>query len=88
MADDPLAVGTKFAKQTMLQDATAFLAGLTSEAVPDDVFKILLSSSWRLIELLDNSKGMSGVFTAPDVFHDGAAYDLGVYLIGGGWSWV
>lgn len=37
-ADDPTQVGTPLNKATLLQDATAALYGLTSSAVPDDVF--------------------------------------------------
>lgn len=37
MADNPLHEGTPLSKETLLQDATAALFGLTNTAVPDDV---------------------------------------------------
>ena len=45
-----------------------------------------LTPSWKLIDTIDNTVGYSGTWTAPDVFGDGSAYDLGVYMIGGGQS--
>lgn len=45
-----------------------------------------LTPSWKLIDTIDNTVGYSGTWTAPDVFGDGSAYDLGVYMIGGGAS--
>ena len=42
-ADEPTAEGTPLNKQTLLQDATAALFGLTPEAVPDDVFNTINS---------------------------------------------
>ena len=41
MADNPSVVGTPWAVETVLQQATAALFGLGSDAVPDDVLKIL-----------------------------------------------
>lgn len=40
-ADDPTQEGTPLNKATLLKDATALLFGLTTEAVPDDVFALL-----------------------------------------------
>lgn len=45
-----------------------------------------LTPSWKLIDTIDNTVGYSGTWTAPDVFGDGSAYDLGAYMIGGGGS--
>lgn len=45
-----------------------------------------LNPSWKLIAKIDNTVGYSGEWEAPDVFGDGLAYDLGVYMIGGGGS--
>lgn len=41
MADNPTQPGTPLNKATLLKDATALLFGLTTEAVPDDVFALL-----------------------------------------------
>lgn len=41
MADTPLHEGTPLIKQTLLQDATASMFGLSDEAVPDDVYAFL-----------------------------------------------
>lgn len=41
MADTPLHEGTPLIKQTLLQDATAAMFGLSDEAVPDDVYAFL-----------------------------------------------
>lgn len=41
MADNPSELGTPFATATMLTDETAELFGMTGEAVPNDVLKIL-----------------------------------------------
>ena len=41
MADTPLHEGTPLTKQTLLQDDTAAMFGLSDEAVPDDVYAFL-----------------------------------------------
>lgn len=47
-ADEPTQIGDSLGKATFLKDATAALYGLTSEAVPDDVFSKIapLSQYW------------------------------------------
>lgn len=51
-----------------------------------DEISALTEPAWKLIDTIDNTVGYSGEWTAPDVFGDGSAYDLGVYMIGGGAS--
>lgn len=41
MDDDPLDIGTPLNKATLLKDDTAALSGLGSDAVPDDVLRVL-----------------------------------------------
>lgn len=51
-----------------------------------DEISALTEPAWKLIDTIDNTVGYSGEWEAPDVFGDGSAYDLGVYMIGGGSS--
>lgn len=50
MADDPVEVGTPLNKATLLKDATAALFGLTSSAVPDDVFAAIAAQNTAQID--------------------------------------
>lgn len=51
-----------------------------------DEISAITEPAWKLIDTIDNTKGYSGEWEAPDVFGDGSAYDLGVYMIGGAGS--
>lgn len=51
-----------------------------------DEISAITEPAWKLIDTLDGTTGFSGEWVAPDVFGDGSAYDLGVYMIGGGES--
>lgn len=58
----------------------------TMNAKLEEIGGAITEANWQLIEVLDNMGPMSGTWTAPDFFGDGSAYDLGVYMIGGGGS--
>ena len=41
-ADNPTQEGDPISKETLLKDATAALVGLGADAVPDDVFRLIV----------------------------------------------
>lgn len=78
-------LGTAFSRATMLDDpAERAIWGNAADRTPAEA--IVQLAPWRLIDTIDNTVGYSGEWEAPDVFGDGSAYDLGVYMIGGGAS--
>lgn len=78
-------LGTALSKSNLLRDASeTFLFGNAEDRTIDETF--LRLAPWTLIDTIDNTVGYSGTWTAPDIFGDGSAYDLGVYMIGGGGS--
>lgn len=46
-ADEPTQIGMPLNKTTLLSDETVAMFGMTSDAVPDDVFRMLLPSGSR-----------------------------------------
>ena len=84
-ADGIDVLGMALNKENILPDETeSFLFGNTADRTISEAF--LRLAPWRLIDTIDNTVGYSGEWTAPDVFGDRSAYDLGVYMIGGGKS--
>ena len=82
MADNPTQAGTPLNKETLLQDSTAALYGMDSDAVPDDIF------SWIFPQIGENvvsrvciSFKSSGNFVAPQNMLGGKAL---IVAVGGG----
>lgn len=76
--------GTPLNKASLLKDTTAALVGLGTSALPDEALRAAaLKTKGKLIQ----SYTVAGTYTwtAPDL-NDGADYEVGVLIIGGGGS--